>query len=47
MFINEGARAMLLKAERERFLSEQWPQISATIQRLGLDARELLSAKEQ
>src|SRR3712207_5749839 len=41
MFINEGARALLLQGERERFLSEQWPEIHATIQRLGL-AEQLL-----
>jgi GntR family transcriptional regulator len=36
MFINTGARELLLKAEREKFLSEQWPEIRAVIQRLGL-----------
>src|SRR5919109_5129392 len=36
MFINAGARSMLLAAERQKFLSEEWPRISATIQRLGL-----------
>ena len=46
MFINTGARDMLLKAERERFLTEQWPQIHATIQRLGL-ARDLLGGDAQ
>ena len=42
MFINVGARDLLLQAEREKFLSEQWPRIHATIQRLGLTAEELL-----
>lgn len=42
MFINTGARELLLQAERQKFLAEQWPRIQATIQRLGLDARELL-----
>jgi GntR family transcriptional regulator len=41
MFVNPGAQALLLAAERERFLTEQWPAIFATIQRLGL-ADELL-----
>lgn len=41
MFVNTGARDLLLKAEREKFLTEQWPEIHATIQRLGL-ADELL-----
>src|SRR5437763_8414856 len=42
MFINEGARAVLLRGEREKFLAEEWPRISATIQRLGLKPEELL-----
>jgi GntR family transcriptional regulator len=41
LFVSAGARALLLRDERERFLSEQWPEIRATIQRLGL-ADELL-----
>jgi GntR family transcriptional regulator len=44
LFINKGAPDLLLTAERERFLSEQWPGIQATIQRLGLTPRELLAA---
>ena len=43
MFVASGAREQLLKDEREKFLSERWPQIRATIQRLGL-AGELLGA---
>jgi GntR family transcriptional regulator len=42
MFINEGARSLLLRAERERFLGEEWPRIAATIERLGLKPEELL-----
>jgi GntR family transcriptional regulator len=44
MFINAGARALLLQAERRKFLAEQWPRVHATIRRLGLTAQELLSA---
>src|SRR5690349_22789048 len=43
MFINAGARKLLLDGERKKFLSEEWPRISATIQRLGLQAEELLN----
>src|SRR5437868_10670080 len=43
MFINEGARDLLLRGERQRFLGEEWPRIQATIQRLGLKAEELLN----
>jgi GntR family transcriptional regulator len=41
MFVSPGARALLRRDERERFLREQWPEILATIRRLGL-AGELL-----
>jgi GntR family transcriptional regulator len=44
MFINAGARDLLLQAERQRFLAEEWPRVHATIQRLGLTAEELLEA---
>jgi GntR family transcriptional regulator len=44
MFINAGARKLLLKGERQRFLSEEWPKVRATIQRLGLSAEELLAS---
>jgi GntR family transcriptional regulator len=46
MFINTGARSVLLDAERQKFLAEQWPRIQATIQRLGITAEELLRAAE-
>src|SRR4051794_8281246 len=44
MFVNSGARDLLLKGEREKFLKEEWPRVSATIQRLGLTERELETA---
>ncbi len=44
MFINPGARARLLQDEREKFLTERWPRIYATIQRLGITPEELLEA---
>ena len=45
MFVNEGARTKLLKAERGRFLEKEWPKVLATIERLGLDAADLLQEK--
>jgi GntR family transcriptional regulator len=42
MYMNTGARRLLLEGERERFLNEQWPQVLATIRRLGLTPEELL-----
>jgi len=44
MFVKNGARNLLLKAERQKFLSDQWPRVWATIQRLGLTQKELLDA---
>ncbi len=44
MFVNDGARKLLLEGERRKFLAEDWPRIRATIQRLGLDADDLLRA---
>src|SRR2546425_1690423 len=43
MFINAGARRVLLQRERQKFLGEEWPRIHAIIQRLGLKAEELLN----
>ena len=42
MFINAGARSLLLRGERQKFLGQDWPRIQQTIQRLGLTAEELL-----
>jgi len=44
MFVNSGARDLLLKAERQKFLTDRWPAIAATIQRLGITPKELLKA---
>jgi GntR family transcriptional regulator len=46
MFINAGAHDLLLRAERQKFMAEQWPRVYATIQRLGLTPKELLDAAE-
>jgi GntR family transcriptional regulator len=45
MFVNSGARTNLLKAERQRFLDKEWPKVLATIDRLGLNASDLLQGK--
>jgi GntR family transcriptional regulator len=45
MFVNLGARNLLMRGERERFLAEQWPRVYATIQRLGLTLKDLLEPK--
>lgn len=46
MFVNKGARTMLLKAEREKFIEKEWPQVLATIERLDLDVSDLVKEAE-
>ena len=46
MFVNEGARTRLLKAERQKFLEKEWPKITATIERLELSVADLLKEAE-
>src|SRR4051794_18338005 len=47
MFVKPGARDLLLKGERQKFLTEDWPRIRTTIQRLGLKTEELLEDGDQ
>jgi GntR family transcriptional regulator len=44
MFVTDGARRQLLKDERQKFVDKEWPKVLETIERLGLDANELLQA---
>jgi len=44
MFVQPGARELLLKGERQKFLTEEWPRVAATIERLGLTQKELDAA---
>ena len=47
MFVIEGARQRLLIDERQRFMDKEWPQVIATIERLGLDVSTLLEQANQ
>jgi GntR family transcriptional regulator len=47
MFVKSGARELLLKGERQKFLSDEWPRIAAKIQRLGLTRKELIAAAKR
>lgn len=47
MFVKAGARNRLLTGEREKFLSEEWPRIAATIERLGITQKELEAAAKR
>ena len=42
MFVAPGARARLRDSERNRFLKEEWPQIRARMNRLGIDPASLI-----
>jgi GntR family transcriptional regulator len=42
MFINAGARDLLMKGERDRFLTDEWPRIRQRMQRLGVEPEDLL-----
>ena len=46
MFVTTGAKKQLMKDERARFLSKEWPNVAATIGRLKLDVNTLLAAIE-
>ena len=41
MFINAGARELLLKGEREKFLADEWPKVQQRMQRLGVTLDDL------
>ncbi len=41
MFVIDGARERLLKAERAHFLEEEWPAIVGRVEALGLDMADL------
>jgi len=43
MFIKTGARKLLLQTERQKFLTEDWPRIHATMLRLALTVEELMA----
>jgi len=42
MLVKIDSRKLLLRGEREKFLSEEWPRICATMERLGFSPKELL-----
>jgi GntR family transcriptional regulator len=42
MFVAPGARARLRESERARFVTTEWPEIRARMNRLGIDPVQLL-----
>jgi len=47
MFVTDGAKTKLLKNERQRFLDQEWPLVVASIERLGLSLKDLLSKADK
>lgn len=41
MYVVKGAKDKLAKLERQKFLTEEWPQIASRIERLGLELDDL------
>ncbi|HZC37362.1 MAG TPA: GntR family transcriptional regulator [Sphingomicrobium sp.] len=42
MFVAPGARTRLSESERSRFFKEEWPEIRARMNRLGIDPAQLI-----
>ena len=42
MFVAQGASARLSTSERDRFMTEEWPEIRARMKTLGIDPAVLL-----
>lgn len=42
MYVLKGARSKLLTLEKKKFLEEEWPEIQARVQALGLDVKDLI-----
>lgn len=42
MFVMAGARAQLVRSEREKFIKEEWPAMLERIRQLDLDLEDLL-----
>ncbi len=44
MYVSEGAHSALLRSEREHFLNEEWPNLFARLERMGISIEDLLEA---
>src|SRR6201991_1624642 len=47
MYVSEGARDALMRSERDRFLSEEWPLLYARLKRMNLDLPTLMASAER
>ena len=47
MYVTDGARDALMRSERDRFLSEEWPLLYARLKRMNLDLQTLMQQGEK
>lgn len=47
MFVVKGAREALLEQRQREFVDREWPEIVATVRRLGIDWDALIAAAKQ
>lgn len=47
MYVTEGARDALMRSERDRFLTEEWPLLYARLKRMNLDLSTLMANAEK
>src|SRR5436305_455562 len=47
MYVTEGARDALMRSERDRFLTEEWPMLFARLKRMNLDLSTLMASAER
>ena len=45
MYVTEGARDALMRSERDRFLTEEWPMLYARLKRMNLDLSTLMAQR--
>jgi GntR family transcriptional regulator len=47
MYVTEGARDALMRSERDRFLTEEWPMLYARLKRMNLDLPTLMASADR
>src|ERR1700733_4134354 len=47
MYVTDGARDALMRSERDRFLTEEWPLLYARLKRMNLDVQTLMQQAEK
>lgn len=47
LLVTKGARDLLLRRERAKFLKQEWPLLRARLKRLEIDLRSLVDAAEE